>query len=584
MKAVTGAIGAAVFGSGGGDEQHEQHEQHEQRDGQGEQAAAAPPPSLNASDSDAGRFEVVTQSAMENTSTASSDWTAADVGNPPASNTSDSQAEPSAETSSLLEIDSEQSNSPSTTGEFGHHDSSSGEGDGSAQSIDASPLRSGLKVAHPIAGGAAGMLSPIPNVNETHDAHDIPSPSLDDESETTSMIMDSSEGREPGDLTGRIPSEEASWVAQALQAQQGSPTPVFGSFRAEDIPEAIFHGSGGGLDDDDDADVLGRGEEEEADVEEADAKRRAEEEAAHSPAAEEVGEEEVAAAGTNEEVDSPPAEQKRAASAPTIAAAAAATPPTRTQIDQDKDDTEHALFLSKREAEREEAERKAMEAQYEENLQNALLASTQEETADNDGEFPDPDDDDEIQEEAGEEERVGAAGANEEVDGPPSEANDTTAANDSSASDTSTWQPTESALESASTQPWSEGKKFASIQGKKIRAIRMELSKPLLDEGKIGIDACNIKVQLEPRGDFVMIARRKGDGGSRPVELLLEKGYKTILMKAAKDAYQGLRKNHELSGGATGDRVLAANPHDIQMIDDVWVAFFAFCFADAIFK
>jgi hypothetical protein len=175
-------------------------------------------------------------------------------------------SEPSAEMHTLSKV-------------YSYHASYSGEGN-DPESLGVSPLRSG-SVAQPNAG-AAELPSPIPTVNATnHDISTIASPSLggDSDEPSSSMLMDSSEGREPGDLTDLIPPEQPSWVDQVLQAQQGSPTQVFGSFRAGGIvSEAIFHGSGGGLDDDEEGDVRGR--EEEVDVEEADAKRRAEEEAA----------------------------------------------------------------------------------------------------------------------------------------------------------------------------------------------------------------------------------------------------------------------------------------------------------------
>ena len=484
-----------------------------------------------------------------------------------------SRAEPSAEMLSLSEP-------------YEYHVSYS-RGGNDPESLGVSPRRSG-SVARPDVG-AAELLSPIPTVNATiRDISTIASPSLGSDSETTSALMDTSEGGEEGNLSYLVPSEERSWVAQALQAQQGSPTQVFGSFRAEGLDmEAIFHGSVGGLDDDDEGDVLGR-EEEEANVEEADAKRRAEAFAdndGESPSLddeeiqEEAGEEEgVGAAGTNEEVDtsSPPAEQKRAASAPTIPA----TPLTQTQIDQNEEDLERGILLS----EREETERKAMEAQYEENLHNTLLASTREETANDDGELPAPDDG-EIQEEAAEE-GVGAAGANEEVDDPPAEANDATAASASSALDNFDMQPTQLALNLASTAYWwRRGKRFS--RDEEIYGLKAKLNEHLLRKGKRGINACNIYVQTKPMGQYLLYRRRRGgDLGSFPVDLLREMGYYGLLLAVTQSAYLGNARNHEIPGGATEiASALTVSLGDFTTDSDgVRRAKNACCVADAIFN
>ena len=501
-------------------------------------------------------------------------------GQPNVSYEIDARAEPSAEMQSLSEPYSYQV--------------SYSRGGNDPESLGLSPLRSG-SVAPPNAG-AAELLSPILTVNKTkHDISTIASPSLDDDSETTSALMDTSEVRSEGDLTYRIPLETPSWAKDGNLRQVPTPS-TFRSFRAEGLHvdmEAIFHGSGGGLDDvddDDEGDVLGREEEEEeeADVEEADAKRRAEAFAdndGESPSLddeeiqEEAGEEEgVGAAGTNEEVDtsSPPAEQKRAASAPTIPA----TPLTQTQIDQNEEDLERGILLS----EREETERKAMEAQYEENLHNTLLASTREETANDDGELPAPDDG-EIQEEAAEE-GVGAAGANEEVDDPPAEANDATAASASSALDNFDMPPTQLALNLASTAYWwRRGKQFS--RNEEIYGLKAKLNEHLLRKGKRGINACNIYVQTKPMGQYLLYRRRRGgDLGSFPVDLLREMGYYGLLLAVTQSAYLGNARNHEIPGGATEiASALTVSLGDFTTDSDgVRRAKNACCVADAIFN
>ena len=489
-----------------------------------------------------------------------------------------SRAEPSAEMQSLSKI-------------YSYHPSYSGEGN-DPESLGLSPLRSG-SVARPNAG-AAELPSPIATNETNHDISTIASPSLGSDSDepSSSILMDSSEGRSEGDLTYRIPLETPSWAKDGNLRQVPTPS-TFRSFRAEGLDmEAILHGSGGGLADDEERDVLGREEEEEeADVEEVDAKRRAEAFADNDgefpsldeeEIQEEAGEEEgVGAAGTNEEVDSPPAEQKRAASALTIpaAAAAAATPLTQTQIDQNEEDLERGILLS----EREETERKAMEAQYEENLHNTLLASTREETANDDRELPAPDDG-EIQEEAAEE-GVGAAGANEEVDSPPAEANDATAANASSALDNFDMQPTQLALNLASNADWWLGATFYR-ERMTIYGVNARLNKRLLAEGKSGINACNIRLQTKPMGLYLSYARRKtGDHGSNPVDVLLETGHHSLLLDVTQCAHRGDVRNHEIPGGANGDNALIVNPRDVQTdSDSVRTAFYSFCGADSAFN
>ena len=138
-----------------------------------------------------------------------------------------SRAEPSAEMQSLSKI-------------YSYHPSYSGEGN-DPESLGLSPLRSG-SVARPNAG-AAELPSPIATNETNHDISTIASPSLGSDSDepSSSILMDSSEGRSEGDLTYRIPLETPSWAKDGNLRQVPTPS-TFRSFRAEGLDmEAILH-------------------------------------------------------------------------------------------------------------------------------------------------------------------------------------------------------------------------------------------------------------------------------------------------------------------------------------------------------
>ena len=151
--------------------------------------------------------------------------------------------------------------------------------------------------------------------------------------------------------------------------------------------------------------------------------------------------------------------------------------------------------------------------------------------------------------------------------------------------DISDMEPTESALAMASDAPWSEGQRFN--RGTPIFAIRLVLSKYLLRKGFKGIDACLVYVQTRPNGRFILYSRRKRDCGSFVVDLLREIGQDGLLTAAAKSAYLGEARNHEIPGGSkeVDSSNFIANPRDIMVDDDgVRTARRAFCFADSVFN
>lgn len=152
-----------------------------------------------------------------------------------------------------------------------------------------------------------------------------------------------------------------------------------------------------------------------------------------------------------------------------------------------------------------------------------------------------------------------------------------------SAIDFSTMEPSESVLATASDAPWSEGEKFN--RGMPIYAVRLELSKALLRKGKRGIDACLIRVQTRPNGRFVLYSRRARDCGSFVVDLLREIGQHSLLAAAAKSAYLGETRNHEIPGGASADVTSTVDPLVVKTDDNgIRIADFAFCFVDSIFN
>ena len=198
---------------------------------------------------------------------------------------------------------------------------------------------------------------------------------------------------------------------------------------------------------------------------------------------------------------------------------------------------------------------------------NAIVGSEQEEieqninTSNEDGFPAQEDDEEEVQEEDGED------------------------ITDTSEIDLATMVPTPPALAAASVAPWSEGQKF--IRGKHIYGVRLELSKPLLKKGFKGIDACLVHVQTRPNARLELFSRRKGDCGSFVVDLLRESGQHSLLAAAAKSAYLGETRIHEIPGGAKEDdsSTLVVNPRDVQFDDDgVRIAHCAFCVADSVFN
>ena len=152
--------------------------------------------------------------------------------------------------------------------------------------------------------------------------------------------------------------------------------------------------------------------------------------------------------------------------------------------------------------------------------------------------------------------------------------------------DISDMEPTESALAMASDAPWSEGQKFN--RGMPIFAIRLVLSKTLLRKGFKGIDACLVHVQTRPNGRFILYSRREKDCGSFVVDLLREIGQHSLLTEAAKSAYLGEARNHEIPGGANSASVGVISTVDPLVVktdgDGVRIANFSFCFPDSIFN
>ena len=151
--------------------------------------------------------------------------------------------------------------------------------------------------------------------------------------------------------------------------------------------------------------------------------------------------------------------------------------------------------------------------------------------------------------------------------------------------DPSTMVPTPLALAAASDDPWSEGKKF--VRGTRILAVRLELSKPLLQRGFKGIDACLVHVQTRPNSRLELFKRRKEDCGSFVVELLRESGQHGLLAAAAKSAYLGEARIHEIPGGANSASGVISTVDPLVVKTDangIRIADFAFCFADSMFN
>mmetsp|Transcript_32226 Transcript_32226/g.94880 ORF Transcript_32226/g.94880 Transcript_32226/m.94880 type:complete len:515 (-) Transcript_32226:746-2290(-) len=196
----------------------------------------------------------------------------------------------------------------------------------------------------------------------------------------------------------------------------------------------------------------------------------------------------------------------------------------------------------------------------------------EEEEAGNDDEFS-ASNDEKIQENKEEQEGPGLAG-------PPDDDDDTTADN-SSALDAFSKQPSELALATASNAFWWRGARFN--RDMTIYGVRAKLSELLHRKGRVGIDACHIYVQTKPRGSYRLYSRRKNDCGSFVVDLLREMGQEALLLAVAESAYLGDARTHEIPGGAKDDSPLHVDPRDVQTDDDgVRIANDAFCVPDSI--